>query len=200
MNGKSELRREMTKLRASLSVTAQSQAARGLAQMLQQVFTPKQSYIVGCYNAFGGELSLDAAIRYLDQGGHVIALPRVNNAAHPPEMHFHRWSVGAPLHKGAFGIEEPDGDILRPDILFVPLLAFDQTGARLGRGGGFYDRYLERARQDAEICAVGVALAEQEVEKCPTESHDQALDAILTPSKFVSINTSKLLSLGFVAR
>jgi 5-formyltetrahydrofolate cyclo-ligase len=199
MLSKPELRRTMTEFRKLMSRAAQKQAAQALATMLARIFQPQQSYVIGLYAGMGGELSLDDVMRDLSKAGHSIALPRVDKMAQPPAMSFHHWQIGSPLCTGAFGIAEPDGDRINPQIMFLPLLAFDRLGARLGRGGGFYDRYLEQIRRMQSICAIGVAFDEQEVEKCPTESHDQPLDAIVTPSKLISIHADKLATFGFVA-
>ena len=67
-----------------------------------------------------------------------------------------------------------------PDVLLVPMLAFDRAGYRLGYGGGFYDRTLEKIRAMKKITAVGVAYGEQQVESIPRDEHDQPLDMIIT--------------------
>jgi 5-formyltetrahydrofolate cyclo-ligase len=82
---------------------------------------------------------------------------------------------------GEFGALIPaEGAWLEPQVLIVPLLAFDRRGFRLGYGGGFYDRTLERLRQRHPVLAVGFAFAAQEVPEVPTENTDQPLDAIVT--------------------
>lgn len=199
MQSKSELRSTMGKFRKAMPQAEQRQAARALAETLASVFAPPRSYVIALYAALGGELSLDNVMRDLDAAGHHIALPRVDKNALPPVMSFHHWHMGSPLCSGAFGIEEPNGDLMIPELMLVPLLAFDRSGARLGRGGGFYDRYLEQARRTHNLCAIGVGFDAQEVEKCPTESHDQPLDAIVTPSKLISIHADKLAAFGFAA-
>jgi len=199
MQSKSELRNAMSEFRKAIAQDDQRQAAQALAATLAGVFAPRRRRTIGLYAALGGELSLDVVMRDLDAAGHHIALPRVDKNARLPAMSFHLWHIGAPLRTGAFGIAEPSGDQITPELILVPLLAFDRTGMRLGRGGGFYDRYLEQARQTRDICAIGVGFDAQEVEKCPTESHDQPLDAIVTPSKLISIHADKLTACGFLA-
>jgi 5-formyltetrahydrofolate cyclo-ligase len=80
------------------------------------------------------------------------------------------------------GILEPPADAatLRPDVVLVPLLAFDGSGHRLGYGGGYYDRTLARLRADGPLLVVGVAYSAQEVDRLPGTEHDQRVDAVLT--------------------
>lgn len=84
----------------------------------------------------------------------------------------------------AWGIAEPldDKPEVDPDVVLVPLLAFDARGHRLGYGGGFYDRTLNRLRKSKRIVAVGLAYDEQRVDEVPVESYDEKLDWVLTPS------------------
>ncbi len=74
-----------------------------------------------------------------------------------------------------------------PDLLLVPLLAFDRFGGRLGYGAGHYDRTLEHLRAKKPIIAVGLAFADQEIERVPMHDHDQRLDAVLTEREFIEV-------------
>ena len=111
----------------------------------------------------------------METGFHV-AFPRV--AAKDQPLDFHRVPDDGVLAPGAFGIHEPlpTWPRVAPDVLLVPLLAFDTSGHRLGYGGGFYDRTLEKL----DIPAIGIAYAGQEVASLPAEVHDRRLDMILT--------------------
>jgi len=94
---------------------------------------------------------------------------------------FRDWTPGCKMIKGPFGAAVPaDGDWLRPDILIVPLVAFDLHGGRLGYGGGFYDRTLEQLRASAPVVAIGFAFGAQRADALPLEPTDQPLDAIVT--------------------
>ncbi len=99
---------------------------------------------------------------------------------------FRAWQIGAPLVAGLYGTSEPpqDAPIRTPNLLLVPLLAFDGAGYRLGYGGGFYDRSLAGLRPRG-VVAVGIAYAGQEIPQVPRESHDAPLDGILTESGFL---------------
>jgi 5-formyltetrahydrofolate cyclo-ligase len=109
-----------------------------------------------------------------------IAFPRV--AAGDLPLAFHLVPDGETLAPGTFGIHEPLSHWpgVTPNLLLVPLLAFDAAGHRLGFGRGFYDRTLFALKRGAAVRAIGVAYAGQEVESLPQEAHDMKLDAILT--------------------
>lgn len=98
-------------------------------------------------------------------------------------LEFHRWTPDTPMQPGQFKALVPVArDPLVPQILIVPLLAFDRRGFRLGYGGGFYDRTLEGLRAHGKVLAMGLAFDIQEVPRVPTEATDQPLDVIITPS------------------
>ena len=97
---------------------------------------------------------------------------------------FRAWTPGDAMDSGVWGIAEPKADkpALDPDILLMPLLAFDRQGWRLGYGGGFYDRTLQGLRARKAVVAVGLGYDEQEVDAVPHLDYDQRLDWVLTPS------------------
>ena len=104
-------------------------------------------------------------------------------------LRFREWSPGARMIEGAFKALIPEEGVwVEPEVLIVPLLAFDARGYRLGYGGGFYDRTLEGLRAKGPVLAVGFAFAAQEVAEVPTEPTDQRLDALVT-EKGVTIFT-----------
>ena len=91
--------------------------------------------------------------------------------------------------RGAFGSQIPEyGLVLNPELLIVPLVAFDRNGARLGYGGGFYDRSLDQLRRQKRTIAVGFAYSSQEVEKVPIERTDQQLDMVVTENEIIHFN------------
>jgi 5-formyltetrahydrofolate cyclo-ligase len=139
---------------------------------------------VGGYCALPGEADPAALLRWLHHAGHPVGLPRMDGAKAP--LAFHRHEEGWPLQRGPYGISEPEAGSprLRPELVLVPLLAFDAEGHRLGYGGGFYDRTLRALRQSGHVCAIGVAFAGQEVETIVTEGFDEPLDGVLTEAGF----------------
>jgi 5-formyltetrahydrofolate cyclo-ligase len=119
--------------------------------------------------------------------------PRAAMRAHPgpvgvpviPALHaplrFDRWTPDTPMTEGRFGAQVPaQSDPVTPQVLIVPLLAFDRRGFRLGYGGGFYDRTLEKLRAEGPVLAIGLAFAAQELPGVPTEPTDQPLDMVVT--------------------
>lgn len=135
---------------------------------------------VSLYHPMGTEMDTGPLLRALERAGHRIVLPVVTAKATP--LTFRRWSSGDPLQSGGFGTSIPvDGAAeMDPDVLFVPLLAYDDAGYRLGYGGGFYDRTLEKLKAAGTPVAVGIAFADQRVDSVPTGPHDECLDWIAT--------------------
>jgi 5-formyltetrahydrofolate cyclo-ligase len=108
-----------------------------------------------------------------------VGVPVIQGAGLPLE--FSVWEPGARLREGPFGAKVPlVDDFFEPEILIVPLVAFDATGGRLGYGGGFYDRTLERLRAKRATLAIGFAFDAQEAEALPLEPTDQPLNVIIT--------------------
>ncbi len=97
-------------------------------------------------------------------------------------LEFRTWAPGEPTIAGRWGIPvPPDGSpVVDPDILLVPMLAYDAAGYRLGYGGGFYDRTLEKLRAMKPVTAIGVAYSAQQVDTVQRGDHDQPLDWVLT--------------------
>ena len=107
-----------------------------------------------------------------------ISLPRIKNNF---EMNFYKWSFTEPLKINKYGIPEPISKILNyPDILLVPLVAFDKKKNRLGYGGGYYDRLIKRLNKKKKIIKIGLALSSQKTSSVPINEYDQKLDYIVT--------------------
>ncbi len=143
---------------------------------------------VAGYWPVGGEIDPRPLLAALAKAGSVVALPRMVARAGP--AHFYAWS-GEMLSADAFGVPAPPagGTELRPRLILTPLLAFDRAGRRLGQGGGHYDRIISFHRAHGAI-AVGLAYAEQEMERVPTGDHDALLDWVVTPNGAVSCRPS----------
>ena len=96
-------------------------------------------------------------------------------------MEFFRWSTKDPLAINKYGIPEPISDkIVYPNILLVPLVAFDKNFNRIGYGGGFYDRYIKRIKKNKSIITIGLAFSFQKVKKIPINKHDIKLDFVVS--------------------
>ncbi|MEP2784312.1 MAG: 5-formyltetrahydrofolate cyclo-ligase [Pseudoruegeria sp.] len=109
----------------------------------------------------------------------LVGVPVIQAAGQP--LVFHQWSAACPMKDGPFGASVPENGVkMVPDVLIVPLVAFDTTGGRLGYGGGFYDRTLEGLRQRGPVVAIGYAYQAQQAKALPLEPTDQPLDMIVT--------------------
>ena len=112
-----------------------------------------------------------------------ISLPiiRANN-----QMDFFKWSIEDPLKINKYGIPEPISfKKVYPDIILVPLVAYDTSLNRLGYGGGFYDRYLDKITKIKKILKIGLAFSFQELKKIPINKYDKKLDLIITEKKII---------------
>jgi 5-formyltetrahydrofolate cyclo-ligase len=138
--------------------------------------------IVSGFAAIRDEIDPAALMTWLKAEGFRLALPVMQGKGKPLLMR--SWAPGDAMAPAAWGISEPldDKPAVDPDVVLVPLLAFDSRGYRLGYGGGFYDRTLQRLRKLKPIIAVGLAYDEQKVDAVPAESYDERLDWVLTPS------------------
>jgi 5-formyltetrahydrofolate cyclo-ligase len=175
MTGKNHLRELAETRRASLARACPDFAAR-IARYADELAVARDD-VVSFYWPMGDEADPRALANALAARGHTLALPVV--AAKRSPLHFRSWQAGDALVVHPFGMHEPPERAARvtPDVLLVPLLAFDAKGTRLGYGGGFYDRTLHAL---AEKRAIGVAFAGQEVETLPCHEHDHPLDAVIT--------------------
>jgi 5-formyltetrahydrofolate cyclo-ligase len=109
----------------------------------------------------------------------LVGVPVIMAAATP--LKFREWAPGVAMVAGEFGALIPaEGAWVAPQVVIVPLLAFDARGYRLGYGGGFYDRTLQGLRAKGPVLAIGFAFAAQEVDEVPTDAFDQKLDMVVT--------------------
>jgi 5-formyltetrahydrofolate cyclo-ligase len=136
--------------------------------------------IVSGFSPLKSEISPLPLLRRLADAGASLALPVVAGRGKPLIMR--AWSFGAPLVSGVWGIREPPADApeLLPDILIVPLLAFDRSGHRIGYGAGYYDLTIFRLRAMKPVTAIGIAFAAQEIAAVPATPRDARLDLVLT--------------------
>ena len=138
---------------------------------------------IGLYHATAHEAPASGYAKFFHERGHALALPRF--AHRGAEMEFAAfvdpWDENG-CEVGPFGLMQPDAaaETLTPDLLFVPLLGFTQDGARLGQGGGHYDRWLA---EHPGVPAIGLAWDMQRVEALPVEVHDHPLLAVVTPTR-----------------
>jgi 5-formyltetrahydrofolate cyclo-ligase len=163
------------------SAAAEQLAARGLG-----FAGIASAAIVAGFSAIGEEIDPLALLVRLAGDGYCLCLPVVPGKGLP--LLFRFWMPGEATRAAVWGIQEPppSAPALEPDVLLVPLLAFDARGNRLGYGGGFYDRTIARLRALKPVVTIGLAFDEQRVDAVPHAGYDQRLDWVLTPAGPVS--------------
>lgn len=155
------------------------------AHVLANLGLLKDITCVAGYLPIGSELDTRPLLLALHGLGVPLAMPVVTAPEVP--LVFRPWIPGTATARSTFGVEEPQsGGPVVPDLLLVPLLAFDARGHRLGYGGGFYDRTLAALRAAGPVRALGLAYAAQEVSNVPNGGHDARLDAVVTERGFHS--------------
>ena len=182
VDAKSDLRAEAGRRRGVLSDSVRRAGAELVAALAGDLLTIGSGTVVSAYYPIRDELDPLPLLAHLAEQGAEICLPVM--LFEERKLMFRRWRPGEPLEARQFGVPEP-GDAaprLVPDILFVPMLAFDAAGNRLGYGAGFYDRTLAELRAARAVTALGLAFDEQEVTAVPHDAYDQRLDGVLTPT------------------
>jgi 5-formyltetrahydrofolate cyclo-ligase len=160
--------------------TADPGAGAALARYGMIVLGERSFASVAAYWPIRTEIDVRPLLSALVENGRDAALPVAPARGEP--LAFRRWRPGSELEAGRFGTAQPisAAALVEPDVLLVPLLAFDRRHRRLGYGAGFYDRTLAQLRRRKRVLAIGVAFAAQEVEEVPVNGWDEPLDLVLT--------------------
>jgi 5-formyltetrahydrofolate cyclo-ligase len=176
---KAELRRESIANRDRIPPDVRAKAAESIAARPLPVDIGSGAIVSGFF-PLKTEINPLLLMRRLSGARAQLALPVVAGRGEPLIMR--AWSFGAPLAAGVWGIREPTPDApeVAPDILLVPLLAFDRQGHRIGYGAGYYDMTLRALRARKPVIAIGIAYADQEVDAVPVTPRDERLDLVLT--------------------
>ena len=134
--------------------------------------------IIGGYYPYNYEIDTLDILKKLEKKKFVISLPRITKKK---KMNFYQWSFKEPLKINIYGIPEPlPIRKVNPDILLIPLVAYDQELNRLGYGGGFYDRFLSSFEKNKKILKIGLGYSFQKINKLPINQYDKKLDYIIT--------------------
>ena len=134
--------------------------------------------IIGGYYPYNYEIDILQILEKFEKKKFIITLPKIRKNS---QMNFYQWSINDPLVINEFGIPEPISKMVKhPDVLLVPLVAFDKNFNRIGYGGGFYDRYIKKIKKKKKVLTIGFAYSFQKVKKIPTNKHDIRLDFIIT--------------------
>ena len=155
---------------------------RILGERLLAEMPPPAGAVVSGFWPLGPEIDLRPLLETLHARGHRVVLPETPPRGNP--LIFRLWQPGMAMVTERFGTLRPTGDVLAPDWLLVPLLAFDRAGRRLGYGGGYYDRTLAAL---PNAVAVGCGWAAQEVAEVPADALDARLHAIATEREVIRI-------------
>ena len=139
--------------------------------------------IFGGYYPSNYEIDDLDVLNLLEKKNFKVSLPIIKK---DNQMNFCSWSRGDPLRVNKFGIPEPvSSKIFYPDILLVPLVAYDNNLNRLGYGGGYYDRYIEKLEKTKKIIKIGLAFSFQKISSIPIDQYDKRLDFIITEKEIL---------------
>ena len=173
---KSEIRKKIIKLRKenyskNLKINFQS-----IIKILRKKKYKKK--IVGGYYPHNYEANMIPILKKFEKLNYVISLPKIGKRHN---MNFFVWSINDPLEINRYGIPEPiTNKTVYPDILLVPLVAYDRDRNRIGYGGGFYDRYIKKIKKVKKVLTIGAAFSYQKVKKIPIKKNDIKLDFIIS--------------------
>jgi len=181
---KTDLRKAAFARRDALPAAERQAAAEAIAARPFPI-PVKPGVIVSGFSPLKTEINPLPLMRRLAEAGAKLALPVVAGRGKP--LITRSYAFGQPLNEGVWGIREPKDDApeVDPDILVVPLAAFDRRGNRIGYGAGYYDMTISRLRSLKAIVAVGIAYAAQEVAEVPTTARDARLDLVLTEREVI---------------
>jgi len=186
---KSIIRKDALMRRDALPAAERARAAEAIAARAFPVIV-KPGMIVSGFSPLKTEINPIPLMRRLADAGAQLALPVVAGKGKPLIMR--AWRFGEPLDSGVWGIREPKADApeVAPDILLVPLLAFDRQGHRIGYGAGYYDMTIGKLRAMKPVVAVGIAYAAQEIASVPVTPRDARLDLVLTEREIIDLRGS----------
>ena len=173
---KSEIRNRIIKIRKSKSFKKTEINFQSILKVLKKAKI--KGKILGGYYPHNYEINVIKTLYKFEKLNYFISLPKVKKNY---QMDFYNWSFKCPLSINRYGIPEPiQNKIVFPDILLVPLVAYDANLNRIGYGGGFYDRYIKKIQKTRKILTIGLAYSYQKVQKILVEKHDIKLDFIIT--------------------
>ena len=173
---KPEIRNKIIKLRKENYSKDLRIDFRSIIKILKKRKQKKK--IIGGYYPYNHEVNVMPLLEKFEKSNYIISLPKISKNS---SMNFFVWSTNDPLNINKYGIPEPIANrMIFPDILLVPLVAYDKNFNRVGYGGGFYDRYIKRTKKIKNILTIGLAFSYQKVKKIPIEKNDVKLDFIIT--------------------
>ncbi len=183
---KQTLRQQMRLRRDAVPMSVRKLAASDIANNFMGSIPFSQRDIIAFYWPVGSEIDLSLMADALIEQGHICVLPVIEEKDNPLIFRQYMKNMELFIHP-KYLIKEPpkSARIFEPTIIIIPLLAFDALGHRLGYGGGFYDRTLDKLQKKANILTVGVAYDFMQVAQLPIEKHDQKLDCVITDKRVI---------------
>ena len=173
---KSKLRKKILKIREKNNKKNIQISFNQIIKILKREKISKK--IIGGYYPVNFEIDDLKLLEKFEKKNFNISLPVVKKNF---QMDFYQWSFSDPLKINKYGIPEPEKKkIVYPDVLLIPLVAFDKNLNRLGYGGGYYDRLIEELSKKKNIIKIGLAFSIQKIDKVPINLYDQKLDYIVT--------------------
>jgi len=173
---KSEIRKKILKKRKNYDSNNLGIDFKNILKILNKIKSIKK--VVGGYYPYNHEIDVMEIFKKFEKLNYEISLPKIKKKS---EMDFYSWSTKDPLYINKYGIPEPITDkVTYPNILLVPLVAFDKHFNRIGYGGGFYDRYIRKIKKNKDIITIGLAYSFQKVKEIQTNKYDIKLDFIVT--------------------
>ena len=173
---KSKIRKKILKIREKINKRNIQIDFNQLIKILKKEKINKK--IIGGYYPVNFEVDDLALLRKFEKNRFNISLPVIKKNF---QMNFYKWSFSDLLKVNKYGIPEPETkNIVYPDILLIPLVAFDKNLNRLGYGGGYYDRLIAKISKKKKIIKIGLAHPIQKIDKVPISAYDQKLDYIVT--------------------
>jgi 5-formyltetrahydrofolate cyclo-ligase len=173
---KSKLRKKILKIRKFKNKKNIKISFNKIYNLIKKDFPNKKS--IGGYFPINFEVNDLEVLKKLKKKNYQISLPIIKKNFN---MDFYEWNFNDPLIINRYGIPEPRSkNLIYPDIILIPLLAFDSKLYRLGYGGGYYDRFIEKMHKKKSFLKIGLALSFQKIDKVPISKYDKKLDYIVT--------------------
>ena len=176
---KSEIRKKILGIRKNYQVKNKKINFKEILNILKERKIKKK--IIGGYYPYNYEINSIHILEKFEKKKYRISLPKIRKNS---QMDFFQWSFKDPLTINKYGIPEPiSTKIQYPNILLVPLVAYDKNLNRLGYGGGFYDRYIKKIRKKKDVITIGFSYSFQKIKQIKINKHDIKLDFVLTNKK-----------------
>ena len=173
---KSEIRKKILNIRKQNNFKNLNISFKKILKVLKK--NKSKGKIIGGYYPYNNEIDSIEILKNFEKYNYSIALPKIKKNF---QMDFFNWSTKDPLTINKYGIPEPISEkVIYPNILLVPLVAFDKSFNRIGYGGGFYDRYIKKIKKNKKITTIGLAYSFQKVREVPINNFDIKLDFVVT--------------------